>query len=431
MPYELSRFNAIFKRNHQRYLWNTYSGALISLDDSAYEYIKTFRGINDGSTYFSTLIENGCIIAAGIDELGSVIIDEQTIMLNTSPIRIGFTIAPGLECNYHCYYCFENERTSYSRMSLETVDVIYNYICKCIANNPLLKKCQITWFGGEPLLYVDIIEILSEKLINFCESRGVSFYAGIITNGRYLSQENVAVLKKCRVTQAQITVDGLEELYCKNKGASRSDFYAVISNIKNAATFLKISVRINVDETSTCDEIQQLLHLLLVENMLDRKIKVHLGFIRKYSIPRLEECKNHGSYIHLEREFLKLFGSKYDIKSCGIPEIVRRTTSCLQVCSANSCIGPEGELYRCEHYFGNKNAVIGTVDSGRFYNEFDRRYFSFSHSKKCLKCSFFPVCLGGCLDDRINKRMIIDCKSYVESLIDIKLMELLQRDDTE
>ena len=45
-------------------------------------------------------------------------------------------------------------------------------------------------------------------------------------------------------------------------------------------------------------------------------------------------------------------------------------------------------------------------------------------NKDCGSCALFPVCMGGCPDDNIHSRNIIECDMYREHLVDRKLLEI-------
>lgn len=192
---------------------------------------------------------------------------------------------------------------------------------------------------------------------------------------------------------------------------------------------LKITIRVNIDFYSEINDVLRFTNFLLKEKKLDGKVRIYVGFIRDYGISRDQEILNHGKYIDNLKNYLYYFGTQYkysSYSSFGQPAPRRRLTSCLQVCYCNLCIGPLGELYRCEHYFGQQNAIIGTVNTGRFYNRVDIQYFQCEHNSKCLLCEFFPVCLGGCLDDKVNDRLIINCDKYKDYLIEHKVRNVLQ-----
>ncbi len=422
--YKLSIYNITFSKNMRKYLWNTLSGAVIELDEVGEQYLQDFSGKKDNTEYFHMLVNNGCIINSAIDELGRVLSDEQSTMLNSTPERIGFTIAPGMSCNYNCSYCFEMNHRSHVAMDNETIEQVIQYIKSSINTNKSVKRCQLTWFGGEPLLYTATIEKISREVIAFCEQMKIQYQAGIITNGRLLTDLNIKLLKECKVKQAQISLDGMEQSYCLKKGATRQDFYTVIENIKQSCNLIKLNIRINYSPDMNKKDVLDLVDFLLKDNLLDGKIRVYLGFVRDYSLTAEEERNNHRRHIEMETELENHLHDFYGGRNNGLPVPKRRISSCLQVCCANACIGPHGELYRCEHYFGNNKAIIGDVSQGRYCNSFDRKYYKFEHLKKCLQCKFFPLCMGGCLDDHVNKRHVIDCESYCDSLIERKYKQI-------
>lgn len=103
--------------------------------------------------------------------------------------RYKIDIIPGYGCNFRCKYCFEQEKDfAYKNISMtdETISNVSKYI-----NFLLSEKLQdaeelvLCFYGGEPLLYLDIIE----KIINnFINDKRVNF--NIITNGS-LIKENI------------------------------------------------------------------------------------------------------------------------------------------------------------------------------------------------------------------------------------------------
>lgn len=421
MKYKLSRYNVIFNRESGCYLWNTFSGALIKLDEGALAFIERFDGQECSSPYYINLKENGCLVEENIDELGKVLVDEKTMTLENNPSTLYFTIAPGLGCNYNCEYCFENHRTSHKKMSLDIQDSIIQHIQALIENNKNLKKISITWFGGEPLLYVDIIYSLSKRVISMCDSKGIGYYSGMISNGRYLTPQNVQKLKECRIGHLQVSIDGMEENYTKVKRAKIIDFKKTISNIVYAANYLPLAIRINV--FNSIEEAERLTQFLLRDNNLDGKIKIYIAHTREYdkNLSTKREQELYALFLKNELKYINLFGQgglyKKESFEYRIPK--RRGTSCLSACKANLCIGPEGELYQCEHHYGLPNKQIGTLANGFLYNRNFTDYLTFKHYQKCLRCKFFPVCLGGCIDDFVNKRNMLYCKGYRLRLIDL------------
>lgn len=422
MKYKKSKYNIIIDRPEGKFLWNTCSNAFIKLNDEGFCWLEAFTGTLTADHFFEILLKNGCIVPDDLDETGKILYEEKAAMLNTMPASMHFTIAPGMGCNYNCHYCFEKGHGTGSMMSQETIHRTEEYIIEIMSANPNLKQLNIRWFGGEPLLYMNKIEKMSHVLMNWCAANDVQYTAGIVTNGRYLTAENARRLKEINIGYVQLSMDGMGKYYEEQKGAREGDFAAVVENLKSAVDLLDITIRINVEDS--LDEALALTEYLLTECGLDEKLKVYVAHVRDYEgMTAEEEQMSHAHFLELEGQYISLFGKDgpYSRKSLGFILPKRRCTTCRTVCGTNFCIGPEGELYRCEHYFGHKDFSVGNVFSGRSYPGTELEYIKYRHLPKCLDCRLFPVCLGGCMNDNTEGKPVLDCDAFLERQIDFLL----------
>jgi len=86
------------------------------------------------------------------------------------------------KCNLNCAYCFEHNRKG--------EDADEEFIKKTIGeylDNPSIGECEITFFGGEPLLCANIIKNVCEWTWSRKWQNDYLFYAN--TNGTMLSEE--------------------------------------------------------------------------------------------------------------------------------------------------------------------------------------------------------------------------------------------------
>ena len=310
-------------------------------------------------------------------------------------------------------------------MAIIAATVVIQYVSNRLSRNKNVKKLRVVWFGGEPLLYMNIIEKLSLGFISVCENSGIHYSASIITNARFLNKETAQLLADLHVKSAQISVDGCADLYCRNKLASRSDYDAVINNLTESWDKLDIAVRINT-YPEEYEEACKLTHYLLKERELDGKIKIYIANKRNYSVTSTEEQKNFKAYCANDMSYRSMFtDSTYSYKSYQFRRVQRCDAPCKNICDSSACIGPKGELYKCEHHFGDQTKVVGSIDRGYYYNTIFNKYTQPEFPKQeCIKCAYLPCCMGGCPDDRINNRFIIDCQSYTERLNALKLYEI-------
>ena len=423
MTYKKSKYNIIIDRPEGCFLWNTYSNALIRLNEEGIKWLEAYDGTQNTGTYFETLERNGCIVRCDLNEMGKLLYEEKAVMLDPMPESMHFTIAPGLGCNYSCPYCFEKGHGHGGMMSSTVVDATVNYIISKATANPKLKQLEIRWFGGEPLLYMDIIETMSLAFMDWCAANGIHYTAGIVTNGRYLTRETAERLKALRVGYVQLSMDGIGDHYERQKGACAGDFDAVVENLKASADLLQITVRINV--LDTINEACELTDFLLKKCGLDGKIKIYVAHVRDYEGRTAhEEQAAHAHFLEMEGQYISLFNAEglYKRESLAFIPPKRRCTTCKSVCGSNYCIGPDGELYRCEHYYGMSEHVVGNVMHGLNYPEMELVYLRYKHLDQCLDCCLFPVCLGGCMNDNGEGKPVLDCQAFLERQIDFLML---------
>ena len=142
-----------------------------------------------------------------------------------------------------------------------------------------VKSLYVTWFGGEPLIGMPVIEELSRQLIELCEEKEITYSAGIVTNGYLLTKENAERLKECQVGRVQITIDGPKEIHDVRRPLVNGNgtYDIIMKNIMDVKEVLPISLRINVDYDNIA-EANKVMNFLREKDML------------KYVSPYLEMC---------------------------------------------------------------------------------------------------------------------------------------------
>ena len=103
--------------------------------------------------------------------------------------QIGIRISLGMACNMKCGYCSEKDnRTTYTRHLINAekyATALVQYIDKHFNKPDTLK---ITFWGGEPLLYADVMKDIHKELVELLKDRDLEF--GLSTNGLLLTGDN-------------------------------------------------------------------------------------------------------------------------------------------------------------------------------------------------------------------------------------------------
>ena len=102
-----------------------------------------------------------------IDEYNVFLIMRNRIVYSKNTLLL--EIAPTLNCNCQCGYCFVSKKSQ--SMNIETQNNILDFIARRIVQGVRIVK--VTWFGGEPLLAYQTISDLSKKIISLCAQHNV------------------------------------------------------------------------------------------------------------------------------------------------------------------------------------------------------------------------------------------------------------------
>ena len=125
---------------------------------------------------------------------------------NSSEKKIHIRISLGMSCNMRCSYCSEKQnRTNFSYQYVNTreyVKSLINYIDKYF-DTPY--KITITFWGGEPLLYFDIMQSIHREMCNQVPDRKLEW--GLSTNGKLLKGKIFRWLVDNRI-QFSVSYDG-------------------------------------------------------------------------------------------------------------------------------------------------------------------------------------------------------------------------------
>jgi hypothetical protein len=84
-----------------------------------------------------------------------------------------------------------------------------------------VRRVDLSWFGGEPLLAVDAIVSISHRLIKVCGERGAEYVGNITTNGFPLRDDVIDRLRTGHIGFLKISLDGPLHIHDKRRVALR------------------------------------------------------------------------------------------------------------------------------------------------------------------------------------------------------------------
>ena len=328
--------------------FHTLTGMLVFLqDDGELEKYKEF------------LISNWFFVPVGFDE---VAFSDKVLQIagllhsnkNGDTVKKSFTILPTTDCNARCCYCFEAGTRRYS-MSEETAQGVSAYITCTCGGEPV----ELHWFGGEPLLNIQAIDLICKGL----QKNEVKYNSYMISNGYYLDSKAVKkAVDLWNLKKIQITLDGTKETYERVKAYVDSDgdaYNRVLRNIENAAKAgIKVYIRLNTG-AKNADEM-----LCLADELSARfKDKKNIVVCPSMLFDAKDASKIRGSETQMFDSIIKI---KRKLRENGFAintnqlECEFKNNNCKADNDACDIILPDGRLCRCELAL-EKNATAALI----------------------------------------------------------------------
>jgi len=410
----------IYNRNGSTIIFNTLSSAILRLNKEYSNYL--LKSIADENTdgipndLFENLKMGKMVHEPNNNELEQLEVINKITRFQDS--NLALTIAPTLDCNFACPYCYENGRR-YNTMNQEVVNKTLEFIKGSMETR---KNLSITWYGGEPLLGIDIIEQITEAI----KKESFNYSSTMVTNGYLLDLEMAKKLRNLKVDIVQITVDGPPKIHDKRRYLRNREgtFDILLKNISEICDLIPVKIRVNVDN-NTIDYIDELFDYFDCYD-LKGKVTVILAPIQNIN----GNCKTPGCMTDSEfsKSQIQYYTRNYHRGYFDI-QVPSLSTACCAISSSSMIIDPNGNLYKCWDDIGNSKEIVGTIYEGIRLNNNLTQWLNYNplSNDECKECKIYPICQGGCANYVIKKNchnchpLKYSDNEFIDLLKDIRL----------
>ncbi|WP_461614463.1 radical SAM protein [Clostridium sp. Marseille-QA1073] len=422
MKYKKSKYNIEIDNldNEKVILFNTFSGALATMKNEEYNIYNNIEDVDIDNEknldIINLMYNNGYIVEDEIDEYKRLELETKFVRYSNKG-ALHITIAPTMNCNMECPYCFEQKDAK--RMDKDIETKIIKYIKNYLSRNQEINALTVAWYGGEPLLEKETIKRMSKEIIEFTKENNIDYTSKIITNGVLLDYDTARMLKEeCKISFAQITLDGVYETNNKTRILKNRDdsFKIITNNIEKAKDILDITVRMNISKENVEDS-KKLTEFFVDKNWQE---KVNLYFSPVTS--NTDVNKNISNKCFTMNEFNENFLEfESHLVTNGIRENVTYPENffgCSAIGVHGLVIDPEGNFCKCWHRINIPEYYIGNIKEGININKEYIEWLTLETPKKCTECKIYPICKSGCPHDRLNNNNIPICEYSMNQLID-------------
>lgn len=337
-------------------------------------------------------VDLGFLIDDNYDEILAL---ENRIKNNiTNDSELIVHVNPTLDCNMHCWYCYEKHQKQ-SVMEADVKKSVVRYFELMLKNDPKIRSVSLGFFGGEPFLhYNDVVEPLIQEVTKLCRKRLVKISINFTTNGTLLTEKIINRLSEFKPS-FQITFDGNEFNHNRTRPLrGKNSYRTLINNIVSLAQ-KDSNVLIRINYTS---EVAKNLEDLFK----DFRIFKEKGLTDRISIDFQRVWQERDSYDstdlcadEVKRMFIK---DGFHISDSRIMNYVQQP--CYGDMKNYLPINYNGDIFGCTARDFTSDNRIGKLnrDGSVIYDSVLMRKREISKFSKgiCRQCRIAPLCGGGC-----------------------------------
>jgi len=324
-----------------------------------------------------------------------------------APLDITLHISHG--CNITCTYCFAQGGSYGGKATMMDFETAQKAVDWVLDQSEEAGACQITLFGGEPLLNVDLIKQIVPYAKIQAKERGIQITFGMTTNGTLLSGEALAFIMKEDIGVV-VSLDGNAETHNRIRTFhDGSDTFDVIAeNTRKAAALRPNKVKVRATMTANnldIDQIAEDISLYGTTTVVVAPTIEHPKSPTAIRMEHLPELKKHLKSLS-QMELTKLLNGQnmthayFEDKIKQVLDPHKKEYGCGGGKTFYG-IAADGSIYFCSAFASNSEFKMGDVFTGldpEKMKQFDHD-FQVDNRQTCKTCWARNLCGGGCVYD--------------------------------
>ena len=414
-----------YKLNGYNIVLDTCSGSVHTVDEVAYDVIALYPD-HTADEIVATLLERhadkpdvtreellACIedvrALVEADKLYSADTFENLAIdyKNNSKVVKALCLHVAHTCNLNCSYCFASQGKYHGDRALMSFEVGKQALDFLIANSGTRHNLEVDFFGGEPMMNIDVVKQLVTYARSVEKEHGKNFRFTFTTNGMLLDEDVMDYLNR-EMSNVVLSLDGRKEVndHFRRDFAGRGSYDVIVPKFQRLVEKRggkNYYVRGTFTHNNT-DFTNDLLHM------------ADLGFTElsmepvvcppgdPYALTDADLPVLFEQYEILAKEMLKrkkegrpftFYHYMIDLKNG--PCIYKRITGCGSG-TEYMAVTPWGDLYPCHQFVGDEKYLLGNIFDGVTNTAVQDEFRSCNAYARpdCRDCWARLYCSGGC-----------------------------------
>lgn len=311
------------------------------------------------------------------------------------------------DCNLKCSYCFASQGNFKGERSLMSLDVGKKSLEFLAKNSGNRKNLEVDFFGGEPLMNFQIVKDLVGYGRELEKEYNKNFRFTITTNGVLLDDDKIDFINE-NMDNVVLSLDGRKEVndHMRKTVTGEGSYDIILPKLKKMVekrgnkdyyirgTFTSNNLDFSKDALDFYKQGFKKISLepVVTSEEMDYALKEeHLERVLK------EYEKFSADYINIKRKDEDFYFFHFMIDLAQGSCIIKRAVGC-GAGSEYVAVTPEGDLYPCHQFVGEKEFLIGNVEEGILNTDLRDMFKKANVYNKieCRNCWARFYCSGGC-----------------------------------
>lgn len=398
-----SRFNALSHTDDDGVLlFNSYTGAITYFSEeekkTVISSLKRAGSDELEGKIQEDLYDNGFLVSSHVDEKRRAQFLHQSLH-RTDTMHL--VLMPTEACNFRCTYCYETfER---GNMKRRVINGLKTFVQEKAST---LSSLHISWFGGEPLIALDIIGELSEFFLSIAKEHNIHYTCDLVTNGYFLTKDIFQQLLDWNISQFMITIDGIGEIHNSRRhltggGKTFDTIIGNLSSIKDVPGSFDMTIRTNFDEENL-RETSKLIKYLRDHFADDRRFGIMFRPVGKWGgkndddLPVCSRTMANKKIWELTDEAIT---EGFNMSSMITDTLMPTASVCYAAKPQSLVVRSDGQLHKCTLALNEEFNKVGRIDEdGHVELDYDKIASWVLSGEEtdevCQSCFYRPSCQG-------------------------------------